>query len=54
MCLSCRYSLDILFDLKSLYLEFSKERDRFDKNKDYSTLPKVIYIFVLLFSFLIF
>ncbi|KAL2721249.1 MATH and LRR domain-containing protein PFE0570w-like isoform X1 [Vespula maculifrons] len=41
MCLSCRYSLDILFDLKSLYLEFSKERDRFDKNKDYSTLPKV-------------
>ncbi|XP_043667154.1 GATA zinc finger domain-containing protein 14-like isoform X2 [Vespula pensylvanica] len=41
MCLSCRYSLDILFDLKSLYLEFSKERDTFDKNKDYSTLPKV-------------
>ncbi|XP_046820401.1 myb-like protein X [Vespa crabro] len=41
MCLTCRYSLDILFDLRSLYLEFSKERDTFSKNIDYSILPKV-------------
>ncbi|KAL2720742.1 MATH and LRR domain-containing protein PFE0570w-like isoform X1 [Vespula squamosa] len=46
MCLTCRYSLDVLFDLRSLYLELSKERDIFDKNKDYSTLPKVNTIIV--------
>ncbi|KAK2575638.1 hypothetical protein KPH14_011901 [Odynerus spinipes] len=41
ICLTCRYSLDILFDLTFLCQEISKLKEKFNKDIDYSVIPKV-------------
>lgn len=41
VCLTCRYSLDVLFDLMCLCQEIAKLKSKFNNDIDYSEIPKV-------------